>query len=70
VIVESLRFARLVAVTLTIVVVATFEGAVYSPVALIWPTSGLMDHFTAWFVDPLTLAVNWTLPEGATVLPS
>jgi hypothetical protein len=59
--------AWLVAVTVTVCCVVMLEGAVYSPVVLIEPTTGLMDHVTAVFVVPETVAVNCCVCNGPRV---
>jgi hypothetical protein len=50
--------AWLVAVIVTAVLDATVVGAVYTPVLLIEPNVPLLDHVTAVFVAPVTVAVN------------
>jgi hypothetical protein len=56
--------AWLVAVTVTVCCVVMLEGAVYSPVVLMEPTSGLIDQVTAVFVVPVTAAVNCCVCDG------
>jgi hypothetical protein len=59
--------AMLVAVTLTVCCEGTDVGAVYTPLAEIAPTVGLIDQLTDVFVVPLTEALScWEL-AGATV---
>jgi hypothetical protein len=50
--------ATLVAVTVTAWELVMLAGAVYSPVAEMLPTLGLIDQVTAVFVVPVTVAVN------------
>src|ERR1039457_5119651 len=50
--------ATLVAVTVTDWELVMLAGAVYSPVAEILPTLGLIDQVTAVFVVPVAPAVN------------
>ena len=50
--------ATLVALTVTVWAEATDSGAVYKPVLEMEPTGGLIDHVTAVFAVPVTVAVN------------
>jgi len=56
--------AWLTAVTVALLLALT-AGAVYRPDAEIEPF--VVDHVTAVFVEPLTLAVNCSVPEEETV---
>ena len=51
-------FAMLVAVTLTVCCEGTDVGAVYTPLAEIAPTAGLIAQVTDVFVVPLTEALS------------
>src|SRR5690242_21745354 len=53
-----LASAWLVAMTVTVCCVVIVAGAVYSPPALMLPAFGLIDHVTAVFALPVTVAVN------------
>ena len=55
--------ATLWAVTVTVCDVVILEGAVYRPAEEIVPTDGLIDHVTAVFLFPRTVAVNCRVPE-------
>lgn len=58
--------AALTAVTETVCGDATLAGGVYNPAAEIAPSCGEIDHETAVFDDPLTVAVNCcALPPAA-----
>lgn len=59
--------AELVAMTATVCEELTDAGALYKPDVEIEPTAGETDQVTAVFVDPLTLAVNWSEPPAVTV---
>ena len=50
--------ATLLAVTVTVGVPEMGEGAVYRPVKEMLPNAGLIDHVTAWFELPCTVAEN------------
>jgi hypothetical protein len=65
----TLVFAALVAVIVTVCCVVTLDGAVYRPELLIVPApvAGLIDHVTAVFVLPTTVAVNCCVPPAVTV---
>ena len=57
--------AALAAVTVTSCVAEIVAGALYSPVVLIDPTpAGAIDHVTAVFVVPLTVAANCAVPPA------
>jgi hypothetical protein len=58
--------AALVAFTVT-VCAAALDGAVYSPVFVIVPTAGVIDHVTAVFEEFTTVAVNCCDCEGESV---
>ena len=65
----TLVFAALVAVIVTVCGDVTAAGAVYNPDELIVPApvAGLIDHVTAVFVLPTTVAVNCCVPPALTL---
>ena len=59
--------AELVAFTVTVCATVVVAGAVYRPLVEMLPTDGLIDHVTAVFVDPATVAVNCCVLLAASV---
>jgi len=55
---DLLPSATLVALTVTVCGLATFSGAMYSPVLEIVPTLGLADHITSVFAAFDTVSEN------------
>ena len=55
---DFVESAALVAVTVTVWELVIEAGAVYTPEALMLPTSGLSDHVTAVLLVPVTVAAK------------
>lgn len=66
-------FATLVALMVTLAGLGGVAGAANRPVAEMIPTTAfppaipLTLHVTAVFAEPVTVALNWLVPDGATV---